>query len=168
MTEFTTPGGAQPGARSVRCAKLGRELPGLSTRPFPNDLGQRIYDQISQEAWGLWLAQSRMIVNEYRLNLSTPDARRFLLEQCEKFLFGEGTAPPPDTTPPVIEVPATVVLDCTADYGTNVTGTASAQDACGTVSLTYSDVVTNTCGNAVPDASGAASTICGLCRLGAE
>jgi Fe-S cluster biosynthesis and repair protein YggX len=84
----------------VRCIRLGRELPGLPAPPFPTELGQRLYDQVSIEAWGQWLAHSKMLVNEYRLNLSTPEARRFLMEQCDKFFFGEGSAPPPEYAPP--------------------------------------------------------------------
>ena len=101
MPESNTPGaGAQQEPRRVHCVKLGQDLPGLPGRPFPNELGQRLYDHVSQEAWGLWMIQSRMIVNEYRLNLSTPDSRRFLMEQCEKFFFGAGSTSPPDFSPP--------------------------------------------------------------------
>lgn len=91
---------AQPAARIVRCAKLGHELPGLAAPPFPGELGQRIFDQVSQEAWRMWLDQSKMIINEYRLNLSTADSRRILIEQCERFLFGPGADTPPDYVPP--------------------------------------------------------------------
>ena len=86
--------------RRVRCAKLGRDLPGLAQPPFATDLGRRIYAEISQEAWGLWLQQSKMLINEYRLNLSTEEARKFLMAQCEAFLFGPGAAPPPEYEPP--------------------------------------------------------------------
>lgn len=90
----------QPEARFVRCAKLGDLRPALSRAPFPNRLGERILEQVSQEAWSLWLVQSRMIVNEHRLNLASAEARNFLMEQCEKFLFGGGEIQPPDYTPP--------------------------------------------------------------------
>lgn len=96
----TSPSGAQPSPRLVRCVKLGRELPGLPVQPFPDALGRRLYDEVSLEAWRLWLDQSKMLVNEHRLNLSTPEARRFLMEQCERFFFGEGAAPPPEYRPP--------------------------------------------------------------------
>jgi Fe-S cluster biosynthesis and repair protein YggX len=79
---------------------LGRELPGLPSPPFSNELGRRLYEQVSMEGWGQWLQQSKMLVNEYRLNLSLPEARQFLMEQCEKFFFGPGAAPPPDYIPP--------------------------------------------------------------------
>jgi Fe-S cluster biosynthesis and repair protein YggX len=85
----------------VHCAKLGRHLPGLPFRPFPNALGDRVFAEISAEAWAEWLAQSKMLVNEYRLNLSSPESRQFLMDECEKFLFGTGAAgPPPDFEPP--------------------------------------------------------------------
>jgi len=86
--------------RRVRCAKLGRELPGLPHPPFPTELGRRIFAEISQEAWRMWLDQSKMVINEYRLNLSTAEGRALLMAQCEAFLFGAGAAPPPDYEPP--------------------------------------------------------------------
>lgn len=101
MSQFTTSGGAgQPAPRRVMCIKLGRELPGLPAAPLPGPLGQRLYEQVSLEAWGLWLAQSKMVINEYRLNLSTAAGRERLMEECEKFFFGGGGAPPPDFVPP--------------------------------------------------------------------
>jgi Fe-S cluster biosynthesis and repair protein YggX len=101
MAQSNTAGpGSQPGPRRVHCIKLGKELPGLPAAPFPNELGQRLYASVSLEAWRLWLEQSKMLVNEYRLNLSTPEARQFLTQQCEKFFFGAGGTPPPEFTPP--------------------------------------------------------------------
>ncbi len=70
-------------ARMVQCKKLGKELPGLGFKPFPNELGQRLYDQVSMEGWGQWIQQSKMLVNEYRLNLGTKEAQEFLIEQME-------------------------------------------------------------------------------------
>src|SRR5438128_672894 len=55
-------------ARMVKCKKLGQELPGLTYKPWPNELGQRVYENISQEAWGQWLEHFKRIMNEYRLN----------------------------------------------------------------------------------------------------
>jgi len=86
-------------SRTVYCVKLGRELPGLEKPPFPGELGQRIYEQISQEAYALWPAQSTLIINHYGLNMADPDARKLLREQMEEFFFGadakmpEGWAP---------------------------------------------------------------------------
>jgi Fe-S cluster biosynthesis and repair protein YggX len=74
--------------RTVQCEKLGRELPGLDKPPFPGELGQRIYDHISAEAWQMWQEQSRLVINHYGLNLADPDARQVLRQQMEEFLFG--------------------------------------------------------------------------------
>src|SRR5438445_11724752 len=87
-------------ARMVKCAKLQRELPGLDYKPFPNELGQRIYDSISQEAWKMWLEHFKMVMNEYRLAGGSEQANQVLFDQAEKFFFGEGAALPPDYRPP--------------------------------------------------------------------
>ena len=87
-------------ARMVMCKKLGRELPGLGYKPFNNELGQRIYDSISKEAWKMWVEHMKMLMNEYRLNLGTKEAQEFLLQQMENYFFGEGAALPPDFVPP--------------------------------------------------------------------
>ncbi len=75
--------------RMVQCVKLGRELPGLDKPPFPGELGQRIYEHVSKEAWDMWPAQSTLIINHYGLNMADPEARKFLREQMEEFFFGE-------------------------------------------------------------------------------
>ena len=72
----------------------------MSYKPFDNELGQRIYDNISQDAWKLWLEHSKMIVNEYRLDLTSPRAAQILMEEAERFFFGEGAQLPPDWKPP--------------------------------------------------------------------
>lgn len=87
-------------ARMVQCAKLGRELEGLDKPPFTGELGQRIYDSISKEAWKLWTQHMTMVVNEFRLSMANPDSQKILLEQMEQFFFGEGAALPPDYKPP--------------------------------------------------------------------
>ena len=76
-------------ARMVMCKKLHRELPGLDRPPIPGELGQRIYDHISQQAWEMWQEQSRLLINHYGLNLADPDARQILRQQMEEFLFGD-------------------------------------------------------------------------------
>ena len=87
-------------ARIVKCEKLGRDLPGLPYKPVNNDLGQRIYDHISMEAWREWVEHSKKLVNEYRLDLTQKRAHEVLQEQCELFLFGEGgVVNPPDYVP---------------------------------------------------------------------
>ena len=87
-------------ARMVMCKKLQKELPGLAFKPWPNELGAKIFDNISQDAWKLWLEHFKMIMNEYRLAGGTEDANRILFEQAEKFFFGEGAALPPDYKAP--------------------------------------------------------------------
>lgn len=86
-------------ARMVMCAKLGRELPGLERPPIPGELGRRIYDNISAEAWELWKAQSVLLINHYGLHLLDPEAQKFLREQMERFLFEEVVQMPEGWTP---------------------------------------------------------------------
>jgi len=83
----------------VNCAKLHKELPGLSEPPFDNPLGQRIYESVSQEAWKMWVERLKMIMNEYRLNLGTKEAQEFVMQQMDEYFFGEGTAAPPGFVP---------------------------------------------------------------------
>jgi Fe-S cluster biosynthesis and repair protein YggX len=87
-------------ARLVDCVKLNRQLEGMPFRPFDNELGTRIYESVSMEAWRMWLEHSKMIVNEYRLDLTSKRSHDMLLEQCEQFFFGEGAALPPDFVAP--------------------------------------------------------------------
>ena len=86
--------------RTVFCVKFQKELPGLDETPFDNELGQRIYDHVSRDAWGLWKEHLKMIMNEYRLNLATPEAQEIVLKQMEDYFFGEGAAFPPGYVPP--------------------------------------------------------------------
>jgi Fe-S cluster biosynthesis and repair protein YggX len=86
--------------RMVKCVKLGRELPGLDEPPWSGELGQRIYDNISEQAWDLWVEHMKMLINEFRLNPSTPEAQDLIARQMEQFFFGPGAAPPPDYIPP--------------------------------------------------------------------
>lgn len=88
-------------SRLVECAKLHEKLPGLPFKPFNDALGQRIYETISQRAWGEWIEYSKKLVNEYRLDLTTKKAHDELKKQCEAFLFGDGPTPanPPDYVP---------------------------------------------------------------------
>jgi Fe-S cluster biosynthesis and repair protein YggX len=86
--------------RTVRCARLGQDLPGIVYKPFNNDLGQRIYDHVSQQAWMEWLEYSTRIVNEFRLDLTSPTGQRILLEQAEQFFFGSGGHNPPEFVAP--------------------------------------------------------------------
>jgi len=74
--------------RSVHCQKLGKESEGLDQPPYPGELGQRIYDSISKQAWQEWLARQTMLINEKRLKVFRPDDRKFLETEMEAWLFG--------------------------------------------------------------------------------
>lgn len=86
-------------SRMVDCAKLGKEAPGLDKAPLPGPLGERVYASISAEAWQQWLGHQTMLINENRLRVFDPKARAFLEAEMEKFLFGDGSAPPADFQP---------------------------------------------------------------------
>jgi len=88
------------GARMVNCVKLGRELPGLDRPPWRGELGKRIYEHVSKEAWRMWVDHSKMLLNEYRLNPLDPRAQQIMEEQMEMFFFGEGSKLPEDYVPP--------------------------------------------------------------------
>lgn len=87
--------------RMVNCVKLGREAEGLKLPPYPGELGKKIYEQISAEAWEMWKRHQTMLINEYRLSPADPRTRKMIQEEMEKFLFG-GESPelPPDYVPP--------------------------------------------------------------------
>ena len=87
-------------SRTVRCIKLGKEAEGLQFPPFPGALGKRIYDNVSREAWQAWLEHQKMLVNENRLNLADPAARKYLMEQTEKYFFGSGADSASGYVPP--------------------------------------------------------------------
>ena len=77
-------------ARTVHCIKLDKEAEGLDYPPYPGELGKRIYENVSREAWQAWVRLQTMLVNEYRLNMADPKARAYLKEQMENHFFGEG------------------------------------------------------------------------------
>jgi len=81
-------------ARTVKCVLLGEELPGLERPPYPGPLGQRILEQVSQQAWQQWLRHQTMLINEYRLSVIEPKARKFLEAEMEKFFFSGGAQKP--------------------------------------------------------------------------
>jgi len=87
-------------ARMVQCVKLGREAEGLDRPTYPGPLGQKIFDNVSKEAWQGWIRFQTMLVNENRLNLSDPQARKYLAIQMENYFFGEGVQMPEGYTPP--------------------------------------------------------------------
>ena len=86
--------------RTVMCKKLQRELPGLDAPPWPGELGQRVYENISAEAWKLWEERMKMILNEYRLMPWQKEAQQLVAKHMEEFFFGEGAALPPGYVPP--------------------------------------------------------------------
>jgi len=87
-------------SRIVHCAKLGREAEGLDRLPYPGDLGKRVFEQVSKEAWQQWLRHQTMLINENRLSPMDPKARKFLEGEMEKFFFGEGAEMPEGYVPP--------------------------------------------------------------------
>jgi Fe-S cluster biosynthesis and repair protein YggX len=80
--------------RTIFCTFLQREAEGLERVPYPGELGKRIYENISRDAWQQWLRHQTMLMNEYRLSPIDPKARQFLVEEMEKFLFGSGSQTP--------------------------------------------------------------------------
>jgi Fe-S cluster biosynthesis and repair protein YggX len=87
-------------SRTVQCVKLGREAEGLDRPTYPGDLGKRIFENVSKEAWQLWLQHQTMLINEYRLTPVDPKARKFLEEEMDKYFFGEGSKPPDEFVAP--------------------------------------------------------------------
>jgi Fe-S cluster biosynthesis and repair protein YggX len=84
----------------VHCVKLGRPAPGQERQRYPGELGKRIYEEISEEAWQGWLRHQTMLINEYRLSLIDPKAQALLKAEMEKYLFGDGSAAPSGYVPP--------------------------------------------------------------------
>ena len=87
--------------RMVQCVKLDKEAEGLGVPPYPGELGQRIFEGVSKEAWQLWLKHQTMLINEHRISPIDPKARKFLEEEMVKFFFGGGTEMPAGFVPPV-------------------------------------------------------------------
>lgn len=87
-------------ARMVECVKLGREAEGLDRPPYPGELGKRVYENVSKEAWQMWLNHQTMLINEYRLTPVDPKARKFIEQEMERFFFGEGSNRPEGYVPP--------------------------------------------------------------------
>jgi Fe-S cluster biosynthesis and repair protein YggX len=84
---------------TVFCIKLQKEGQRLTAPPFPGQLGEQIFQQVSKEAWSMWLGHQTMLINEYRLSLIDPQARAFLRTEMEKYFFGEGSETPGGFTP---------------------------------------------------------------------
>src|SRR3989337_1502661 len=85
-----------PGGRTVFCQKIRQTLPGLDAPPWPGELGQRIYENISVDAWKMWEERMKMILNEYRLMPWQKEAQELVAKHMEDFFFGEGAALPPE------------------------------------------------------------------------
>lgn len=100
-TPATPPGQpAKPGQRMVKCVKFGKEMPGLDFVPWGGEIGKRVFENVSAEAWKLWIEHSKMIMNEYRLNPLDPNSHKLMEEQMEQFFFGEGAKLPEGYVPP--------------------------------------------------------------------
>ena len=87
-------------SRTVNCIKLDKEAEVLAALPYPGELGKRIYEQVSKEAWQMWLGHQTMLINEYRLTPIEPKARKFLEEEMEKYFFGDGSEAPKEFVEP--------------------------------------------------------------------
>ncbi|HEY6545603.1 MAG TPA: oxidative damage protection protein [Dokdonella sp.] len=87
--------------RMVHCVKLQREAEGLAFAPWPGELGKRIYEQVSREAWSAWLAHQTMLINENRLNPLDAKTRGIIAAEMEKYFFGEGSEAPAGYVAPV-------------------------------------------------------------------
>lgn len=85
---------------TVHCVKLGVEAPGLPSPPLPGELGQRIYENVSQQAWQQWLVEQTRLINEYGMHMADPKAREFLFKQTEEYFFGAGDTAETHYTPP--------------------------------------------------------------------
>jgi Fe-S cluster biosynthesis and repair protein YggX len=97
-TEPERPAGNTTG-RTVFCRKFQKEMPGLDAPPWPGELGQRIFENISAEAWKMWEERMKMILNEYRLMPWQKEAQQLVTKHMEDFFFGEGAALPPGYVP---------------------------------------------------------------------
>lgn len=86
-------------ARLVMCAKLRHELPGLERPPVGGELGQRIFNEISQEAWRMWQQHAVLLMNHYGLNMADPDTRKALMQEMNDFFFGEDARMPEGWVP---------------------------------------------------------------------
>ncbi|MBI3200427.1 MAG: oxidative damage protection protein [Polyangiaceae bacterium] len=86
-------------SRMVQCVKLGREAEGLEKPPFKGDLGERVFQTVSKDGWRMWLEHSKMIINEFRLDLTSEQGQRVWMTELERFFYGEGSDLPPEFKP---------------------------------------------------------------------
>ena len=87
-------------SKMVNCVKLGKQAEAMERAPSPGEIGQRILNNVSKEAWQMWMQHQTILINENRLSLVDPKAREFLHAEMEKFLFGSGSDVPEGFTPP--------------------------------------------------------------------
>ena len=85
--------------RQVFCIKLKQEADGMAAPPFPGELGERLFNHVSKQAWSMWLSHQTMLINEYRLSLIDAKAREFLRNELQNYFFGEGSQKPSGFTP---------------------------------------------------------------------
>jgi Fe-S cluster biosynthesis and repair protein YggX len=83
----------------VHCVKLGREAEGLDRPPFKGEMGQKLFESVSKEAWKTWIEHSKMLVNEYRLDLTSEQGQKIWMTECNKYFYGDGSELPPDYVP---------------------------------------------------------------------
>jgi Fe-S cluster biosynthesis and repair protein YggX len=83
-------------ARTVKCVKLGKEAEGLEKPPIKGELGQKVFENISKQAWTMWLEHSKMLINEFRLDLTSESGQQIWFTEMEKFFWGDGSQKPPD------------------------------------------------------------------------
>jgi Fe-S cluster biosynthesis and repair protein YggX len=88
-----------PEQRTVHCIKLGKDLPGLDKPPIPGDVGQMVYEKVSKEAFKGFLDYFKMIINEYRIDLSSPESDKIFEDQMKEYFFGKGMKLPDEYVP---------------------------------------------------------------------
>ena len=86
-------------SRVIKCVMLGPGAEGLDYAPYPGELGKRVFENVSKQAWQRWLEHQTILINEYRLSPIEPEARKFLETEMDKFFFGEGSAAPKEFVP---------------------------------------------------------------------
>lgn len=100
MADANSSNPAAAPVRMVKCVKLGRELPGLDRIPWKGEIGKRIYENVSKDAWKMWVDHSKMLLNEFRLNPLDPQSQKIMEDQMEQFFFGVGAKLPDNYVAP--------------------------------------------------------------------
>ena len=89
--------------KQIFCIKLNQDAEAMNAPPFPGELGERIFNQVSKQAWKMWLSHQTMLINEYRLSLIDPKAREFLRNELQNYFFGDGSEKPSGFTPKIAD-----------------------------------------------------------------